>query len=86
MSVPGQRQNDAARVPPSQGVPFCPRMPALKTSTPAVPPLSFMKMTSVFCVEAPLVELRQQPADVVVDVRDHAEELGRVGMSGTLSA
>lgn len=30
----GHRQNDAAWVPPSQGVTFCPRMPALNTRTP----------------------------------------------------
>ena len=30
------------------GVPFCARIPALKTLVPAVPPLSFMKTTKVF--------------------------------------
>jgi len=32
----------------NQAVPFAPCMPALNTLTPAVPPLSFMKITSVF--------------------------------------
>ena len=46
-SVPGQRQKELARVPPSHAVPFAPRIQALKTLVPAVPPLSFMKTTSV---------------------------------------
>ncbi len=45
---PGQRQKEFARVPPSQGEPLAPRMPALNTLTPAVPPLSFMNTTRVF--------------------------------------
>ena len=45
--VPGHLQNEDARVPPSQAVAFWPRIPALKTFVPTVPPLSFMKMTSV---------------------------------------
>ena len=48
LSVPGHRQNEAARVPPLYGEFLLPRIPALKTPTPAVPPLSFMKMTRVF--------------------------------------
>ena len=44
---PGQRQNELARVPPSHGVPFAPRMPAANRFTPTVPPLSFMNTTSV---------------------------------------
>ena len=35
-------------MPPSHGLPLLPRMPALKTRTPPVPPLSFMKITRVF--------------------------------------
>ena len=66
-------------MPPSQGVSLLPRMPALKTCTPAVPPLSFMKITSVSRSMPHSFSLREQPAHVVVDVGDHAEELRRVG-------
>ena len=44
---PGRRQKEMARMPPMNAVPFCARIPALKTLVPAVPPLSFMKTTKV---------------------------------------
>jgi hypothetical protein len=43
----GERAGPSPERGPPRPVPFCPRIPALKTFTPAVPPLSFMKMNSV---------------------------------------
>jgi hypothetical protein len=63
----GAAEPRAAFFPPHAGVEHL--------DAPAAVPLSFMKMTSVSRLDAPLPQLRQQLADVLVDVVDHAEEM-----------
>ena len=84
--VPGQRQNDEARVPPSQALPLLPRMPALKTFTPGGAAVVVHEDDQRVLRDAPLVEFRQQPADVLVDVVDHAEEVRGIVHWATLPA
>ena len=74
----GQRQNDGTRVPPSYGVPFRPRIPALKIFEPPGRAVVGEENDQRVVGDFPFVQFRQQPAEIVVDVFDHAEKLGGV--------
>ena len=68
-SRPGQRSNSGTRMPPSHSVPLRWNSGALRESHS--PPLSLVKMTSVFCGELQSIQRVENAADALIGALEH---------------
>ena len=79
-NLPGHRMKNGTRIPPSYTLPFRLRSPLLYRTCWG--PLSVMKRTIVSPDELQPLQSLEQPAEVVIDIGDHAVDPGRVIVRG----